>query len=495
MKFKNKILLLTIIFILLETFIPILNISKSIAEENNIQNDPEYIEIRNELTDILKEKDFSDKDKSLLYEVLDSLWYSYDNIGQAFSVIGYPSKEKYINDNLIVPVKMLTSLKGVDNLNTSFAAATTADYGDGRIEINYLEDISHDYLIYTMQHELRHVIRKVTDDEYYNLIPKHHRIMNEGWAVLGSLSEFDVNSSFHQPYACKTFETQEDGYVLNVGYLAPSEEYGMLANILMKYTVVVGYENMLKWEKGELTASELLSIMDEALGEETAERFITDLNETVLNYQTRFENGNSVEIYPDDIDTDKIIDAEEIILNLLKSRLSQLNNKNDIQEFFNFYYIYKKYFCTRYEERRYVELGGGNFGLDVHDHTNEKINADDIENLLIQKVKEYDVLPKFSVNSELNEMTIKAMFSTDNPYCINAPVNLFNADYQYNDGEIWGELVLDGMKIKVDIEGKIRTSYSSSYKVDTDNILLRKTPKELTQIEITTLPNKIYYYV
>ncbi|MBR2704365.1 MAG: hypothetical protein IKE91_02740 [Clostridia bacterium] len=497
---KKKILLILSIVLILQVILPVMDIIfetnlvlKSYADNQRLTNDPDYVELYNELRDILREKDFSDEDKSMLYDVLDSMWTSYDSIERAFSVIGYPSKKEYITDNFIVPVSMLTNIECTNSLDASMASATTGHYSDGRIEIKYMNNLNHDELMYTIQHELRHVIWHICDEDFYEYMPKHNRVMLEGWATLGSLNEFDISTSFHKPHSGKAIETDEEGYVFNVGALAPSEEYGMLANVLMKLMIVIGYENMLKWEKGELSVDEFRSILNEVLGEETAERFITDLNETILNYESMWREYDFEEVYAEDIDTDKIVDIENIIFDLLKERLSKSNKKDDIQDFFNFYFIYRKLFCTRYEKRVYTELGPGVLGCDIYDHTNEKLNTDDIENLLIDKAIEYNAVTRFSEDDQLNRAAIKALFSTDCPYTFEIPTNLFNACYQYSENGDSGIITMTHMKVKFDMEGNVDTNYSSSYKVDTGDVILKPTPKVLSKIAITKSPDKKNY--
>ena len=82
----------------------------------------------------------------------------------------------------------------------------------------------------------------------------------------------------------------EENNYLKIGGIGSTTEYSLLPNAILKLTIIVGYDNMYKFETGEITYEDLLSIIHEKLGNEIAERFINDLETAFLNYDRDYSS-------------------------------------------------------------------------------------------------------------------------------------------------------------------------------------------------------------
>lgn len=440
-------------------------INKDVYAENDLQIvDTQYNALLNELQLILNEKNFGNEINEIIIDGMKSLWDSYDNIYFSYSAIGYPSKEQYIRDNYIKAIEMVGYIRLLSEEEIAFQPGVVAYASKDENEVHYVclqhkptsEDEYKEYLN-TLQHEIRHVVQnenwngKASEDYFYML-----RASSEGWAVLGELNKYKSNEgiNFKNIHYCESKIDEQNNYV-QIGGIGSVTEYCILANTILKLTIIVGYDNMYKFETGVITYEELLEIVYQKLGTETANRFIDDLKTDFLNYSKDYSvSGWEGFWYNEDVNYDKIFDAENIVLEVLKNKISNANSKEEIQALFNFYYVYKKYYCVKYQEiiEKVIEEteNGSVKERKKTDKSSEKLNLD-IEDILIEKAIQYKAVNTISNNTKLNKMALRSLFAEpDIPSLYSGYISLENDNYVYEenekDGMLTGSLTTSGMK-------------------------------------------------
>lgn len=475
----KKISIVLIIIMLVQIISPICMpclSNKTYATTSNKEQDVKYMKIYNELEDILNQKKWGQQVNDIFIDGLDSLWNSYEIAYNSFSVMGYPSKEMYIKDNYIEPLKKLSYVhvcesdeEMLEKIGDSMVEAYTSKDEKGNeymvIKNPSIISKSYDEYINTIQHEVRHIVEnKVYEGEEYFFLLK---TFSEGWAVLGEINQYKDNSASDVQYYSSRIKSDKENYYVIVGGIGPVTEYALCANAMLKLTIIVGYDNMLKFEKGEITYKELINLIYNKLGNETAEKFIDGLKH-FLNYEYDYSiPGFQYFEYKEDTDINKIIDLENIILTELKSGVSNCNSKQEVQSYLNFYYLYKKFYCIKYQEivQKVTDVceGGQSIEEQCTDYSESILMISEIEKLLIEKIKEFNAVSKVSDNDILNQNVIKSLFVCDDKGYYSGPLNLHNQHYTYSERTeqdiLKGYLQLNGVEISFDEKGNIAVKY------------------------------------
>lgn len=503
-------------------FVQILTVSgiftyNHVYAESDLQISEEgYNTLLNELQLILNEKKFGNEINEIIIDGMKSLWDSYDNIYYSYSAIGYPEKEKYIRDNYIKGIKKVGYIRLMSNEEIEFQPGVVAyvsadENGVPYMCLKYKPEDEYEYNEYlnTLQHEVRHIIQ----DENWNDKVEEYRYMlrtsAEGWAVLGELNKYKNNNAQDICTYYNESKTDENNNYVKIGGIGSTTEYALLPNAILKLTIIVGYDNMYKFETGEITYDELLEILEQKLGNETYERFIDDLKTSFLNYDRDYSvPGFEAFWFNEGTDYDKIFDAENIVLNVLESKISNANSKEEIQALFNFYYIYKKYYCVKYEEiiETVIDENENNITIDrnITDKSCEKLIIEEIENLLIDKAIQYKAVAKVSDNVQLNKMALKSLFAEPNPPSAKYTgcINLEEESYIYTENEendlITGNLKTNGTDTKFTVDNILDSTFLyQPDRFNTPNKIMKYTSKNnekhIKEIKITQVPNKTTY--
>ncbi len=509
-KIKISIIILFVMIIQIVSPVAISFISiNSYAVESSTENDDKYTELYDKLCEVIEQKNWDDDIKEVFIEGMKSLYDSYDNIYNSYSILGYPEKEKYIEDNYINPLKGLYKVyilsdEEMERTGHNYAAYVTYD-DNGRLEM-YLKNIPSEETelksyINTLQHEVRHLMQ---EGHYYdnNTFFLSHAI-TEGWAVLGELNSYrentgeDITEYWKRINGDGKNDSLQDGNYLLVGGKGSTTEYAWLSNMMLKLMIIVGYDDMLKMERNEISISDMVDRIYQNLGEEQADRFIDDIKTSSLNYSWDSIGNMEAFYFNDDADVNKVIDTENMVLNVLKNKISKADSKEEIQSYFNFYYIYKKYYCIKYQEVQYIDNG-----MYVTDKSNEKFMIDEIESVLIDKAIEHNVITKISDNDEMNRIAIKALLSYrtgGNSSAYTGAINLEDECFTYDEtdetGTLTGKLVIKGLELEFDVNGNISCNYIfQPDDVDSTNQIMNfEKEKFIEEISVLNAPSKTTY--
>lgn len=515
LKKKISFLILIILFIQIvgtaEAFI-----GNDVYAENDMQIvDTEYNALLSELQSILNEKNFGNEINEIIIDGMRSLWDSYDNIYFSYSSIGYPNKEQYIRDNYIRGINEVSDVRLMSDEEIAFQPGVVAYVGNDEDGNPYMclkfkpsDESEYKGYLNTLQHEVKHIIQ----NENWNEKPEEYlymlRASAEGWAVLGEMNKYRNNNAEDIVAYFNESKIDEENNYLKIGGIGSTTEYSLLPNAILKLTIIVGYDNMYKFETGKITYEDLLSIIHEKLGNEIAERFINDLETAFLNYDRDYSiPGFEAFWFNDDVDFNKIFDAENIVLDVLKNKILNANSKEEIQSLFNFYYLYKKYYCVEYQEIIETVIDENENGISIDrkatDKSNEKINIDSIENVLIDKVIQYKAINKISENERLNKMAIKSLLSNDTGSQYAGSVCLKNEKYVYTeteeDGILIGSLITDGVEAKFTANDILSFSWNTlnfenEYNTE-DKLMEYKEVEEkyIKEVQILKNPTKTEY--
>ena len=453
-------------------------ISNDVYAENDLQIvDTEYNALLSELQSILNEKNFENEVNEIIIDGMKSLWDSYDNIYFSYSTIGYPNKEQYIRDNYIRGINEVSNVRLMSDEEIEFqpgVAAYVSNDEDGNpyMCLKFKPSDENEYKEYlnTLQHEVKHIIQ----NENWNEKPEEYlymlRASAEGWAVLGEMNKYRNNDAEDIKFYFNESKIDENDNYIKIGGIGSTTEYSLLPNVILKLTIIVGYDNIYKFETGEITYEDLLSIIQKKLGNETAERFIEDLKTAMLNYSRDYNTMPGMEAFwfNNDVDYDKIFDAENIVLNELKNRITSADSKEEVQSLFNFYYIYKKYYCAKYKEIKETVIEESEYGKvierKVTDKSNEKLNLESLENTLLDKVIQYNAINEISKNEKLNRNAIKSLLSEDDKNTYTGSICLKYENYIYTeteeDGMLIGNITIDGVEAKFDCDEILSSKFN-----------------------------------
>ena len=491
MKMK-KISIILVLVLLFQIFIPALQInytSFAVEGEEN-QNEAEenqnlqYKELSDMLEEILAQRDYTDEVKNKLRSCLQELWENYDEIYQLYRVIGYPEKKQYILDTFLYPlrdktkkieildknneedVKYIKDTYGVDD-NTIEKDAGFNSYGDIVIfkeyDVNcvFIHEIYHSKQKhdYTMGNLLKPIIEGGAVNKH--IISKYFFLK-----VNDEIDEIKLDNiiwkhieGLQTRYSKKMGDNKDYGAVFYGKY----GEYDFYDNLYTKLLLLTNYETMEELAKSG-NISNVINYINEKYG--------NNIGNEIVEYMEHLSEANTenfnieytwtLEISP----FDTAINLENDFLDCFFKNIEKLDNKEDIENYFNIWRMYKNVYmavCTENED-----LGAGESKLT--NITDKFLNYKEIEDALVDKAVEYSVFPEFSQNENTNKLVIKALLCAEkvgdeDPHIINRwfetgefPISLNNAVYWYEEQEDRILLYYKNVRIIIYKDGNIDLS-------------------------------------
>lgn len=476
METKKKISLMLSIILILQVIFPILNVIleneltlNSLAINQQEDTNTEYETLYNELTGILDEKNWSQEGKNYVTDAFNLMWNSYDNVYEAFVKIGFPDKETWIEETYLQGIRNVNTIEIYQDSSELRGALGTWNNYSKTLSLVHFHEGTYKYedflcsLIHETMHATQHLVW--SSDAMFNMTQAYV----EGGAAYVDWVSGMAENCFRAGVNGGTPCLDDGNYHFEIFGVHPgAAAYNVRTNIYMKLLILLGYDNVMKVEHGEISVEESLEMIRNNYGEERANKIIDGL----LHYAT-FKDEELGIIY--DLTETQIIDLENTMLEIMQENIQNLDCKEDVQRYLNLYYIYKKSFFTQYvEEIKEIHYNSdGTYYYSVirrTDYTSEKISYSNIEDLLISKVKQYNALPVFSTDEVMNSIAIKSILYLDYTYF--GPVRLFDECYIYTENNNTGTLKYRNTIIDFNKEGQIDVKIIESMNVNSAYVLM-----------------------
>ena len=284
-------------------------------------------------------------------------------------------------------------------------------------------------------------------------------ILKDGASFVDWVSGSVGNHNFHTGGTDLKFLKDGNCFFSIKGVHPGESKYNIGTNIYMKLFILLGYDNVMKVAHGEISVEESLEMIKNKYGEEKASKIIDGL----LHYAGVVETK--------DLTERQIVDLEQTMLEIMEENIKKLDCREDVQRYFNLYYIYKKFFSTTYEE----EIVDDWKVISQTDYTSKKINYSNIEELLINKIKQYNALPVFSTDEVMNDIALKSFFGI-NMTKYGGPIGLFDELYTYSEGNNAGTLKYKNTKVTFNRAGQIDIDASLHFDITSGQVLMTLKP-------------------
>lgn len=408
-------------------------------EEKNIDYSKEELNAR--LLNIINEKNFDEVTKNFLIEIFDELYKSYPTWKNVYKDL--PEINKYIYDNLIMPLKNIghinlyrSSSKEAEEIRQIGTGYTAYDENEELyIDLIYdsFEEISEELHLQDLEalfHEIIHckqlsnnmIIDLTYNDEEHNTL---YRFLMEGGATFNARFISTYNNNTYAGYGfCKSDNSLCLEYNKETGI---GGTYIMYMYSYDKMVYILGYDVINKYEKGLISDQDLRNMLQEKT------------NIDVFNIISKACNEKI-----NDVSFDNIIKLEKIFLNQIKNDINNLDSYDKTVKYIDIYRNFKiKYFPKIGKKEEMYSAND-----DIFD---DYFEIDEIDNLLIDKIIEYNIFKTFSKNDKLNRMAIKVLlkgnkysyFENNNVFeSIRLPFHLNEVKYNYSEKNNDGEFIL-----------------------------------------------------
>ncbi len=391
-------------------------------QENDIAT---YNKLLNNMNAELNKKDFSKEAKEAFKDVLDSLYKNYPTWQSVYKDL--PPVEEYIENNLINTIKDINSISIYDANSEEGKKLQEEGEALGKVDANwnitmiFRGEEEHQEDVERFFHEIIHIKQKniVFNDSYYNGNEELRTIILEGSTTF--------NQKFVNPLTPKVGGTwaianEKGTRKLNynndtgIGYLVELNAYENLVYL-------AGYNTMDKVEKGEISLSELKGTIAENYGQNKSNKIWDKMTEWYGTYKS--EGWQSDKAYQTGIEVQKLY------LECIKQDIEQLNH-NQIEKYMDIYRNYKL--------KNLPQV------LDSNENniTNEIFDIDTLDNLMVDKIVEANVM-NFTSNEQENRKAIKAVLYASNEAYYDTsgiyqnkylPSKIADAEYKYENGKM-----------------------------------------------------------
>ena len=283
----------------------------------------ELLEIQQELTDILAQKNYTDRAKTLVWDTVALLSENYTKFQYLFSFLDPPDTASYLRQNILFPLETM-----VDTLTCSEEQFGGGWAADATKEICIYMTFSQEDDCNTLIHELNHML---TTKEHGLVSSNLYRYIDEGDATFHQLSGLgqrkyrvmgdikDITRDHPEPDSQILF--------LRAGGFGGGN-YSDFSLIFFKLLALTDFETMTLFDqpKGEF-------LIREDLGRRYGEDGLAfyDSLTTQLDYGT-------------------LLDAENRFLKLFLSRLSEVDSPEEMLSYLLLYRVYRRSFAPEYLE-------------------------------------------------------------------------------------------------------------------------------------------------
>lgn len=420
------------------TFVEPENITKQKEVESQVSTNS-YNELLNELKEELSKKGFASNVNNTLIETFNELYENYNNWQGLYKDL--PTREDFIQDKLINSIQYINEFNiyeedspEVEELIKKYGIAevTTAE------NIISLDD-SNPNISMVALHEIAHAEQNREENPttekqnyYYNGV-NLSKALREGEATFNmKFTESPSSEKTSSDYIenSKGFEVQ---YRKSI-----REGYAKYMNLYENLNLFAGYKN-LDSVKGENIPIQIERAIAQNYGNELATEVMENFAELI-----KLENS-----YNKNKEYEQAIKTQAVFLKCIEHDIDSLNSKNDVEKYINIYRGYK--LNNLLQVLQVIDSQENNI-------TNEIFDIDRLDNKMISKILEYNALPEFTQNENLNEMAVKAiLMASHEPYyekegVLYIPNNLDNAKYTYFEEDGIGNIVFEtssGEKLQI----------------------------------------------
>lgn len=379
-----------------------------------------YNELVKQFNSEFNKKDFDKTSYKYLKALLDSVYKNYDDWYETSKDL--PSKEKYIQDNIISNIKNINTIKfysetsreGIENAQKGEASG----YTDDKLNIVLIYGENEEDTIERTAHELSHIDQKniVFNNRYFKGYEYLRNVIIEGGAstnmkyanplkVEKTASDFISENNYELEYKADT----------GAGY--PKE-----MNIYNNLQFICGYDVMESLKEGKP-----LSTLEDTI----SKKYGSDISNTIFrelkNIYYAQQNDNNKE------EMESAIKLQKAFLNCVEKDILNLNKKSDVVKYTNTYRMYKL--------NNLAQMYNGQKNI-----TNSYFSTDLLDEKMADKIIKTNAF-KFSTNQQENKKNIKSLlytttdeFEQEDGSEVYVPTNLNNVTYKTTQN---GELILN----------------------------------------------------
>ena len=374
------------------------------VEKDPVYEKEEYDYLKDELTKVLKVKNFGGENDKWIYALFDFLYDKYDKKREILEILGYPEKKEYILNQLIAPLsKYVNSFTVYEEDDPKWEKAFIESHGEGEtigVRGFYLRENHSLHFLKSDETEPECAEEKTTCEIMF------HEIVHSGQEnILGNYDDLSLWYTFVEGEAVMheaTLVEYKDIETYNVGgwniadkknatySLAIRSEGTMIqgvdGNAFMKIQLLVGYEATEKY-KVDGNIKNIASIIDKKYGAEVSKKVFDNI---------KIINAANYEY--DDISTEDAFKAayelETTILECMKKDIGNLSSKEKIVQYSKFYKYYLDVHLISYVEeieKTTYENGEKYIESTIIDHSDKLYDLKGLKNLLTNRAKECKV--------------------------------------------------------------------------------------------------------
>ncbi len=418
------------------------NMNISYSTDESFYDGLTYDYLLQKLNDISNEKEFDDIEFEYSKIVFDSLYEHYDDWKNSSK--DFPSKEKYIFENLFEPLNSCVlnfisteSDEGRILMSNDSAMGFTERVGDkAKVTILYNPDEEGTDLLTTAErflHELAHVnqIAIVFNDIHFKQYPYLSYIMTEGGATF----------KMKMMNQCMT-EKMGAGYIesgdVTLEYkIDNGEGYPKEMNYYCHLQYLAGYDVMEGVIKGD-SVSNIEKRISVFYGEETSKR--------VFSLLKNIEMADLEENYEEEFNYS--LELENLFLECVKKDIDKLKTKKEIEAFTNIYRAYMIHLLPRLYMETYEDITY----KDVTYEPEYLVKAKELDEYMAEKictVEAFDISDIITADSLLHTSIDNVYERPGDYYWAFVPPNLYKTDYLQKED---GSLILGYYNYKADDE-------------------------------------------
>ncbi|MCL2322665.1 MAG: hypothetical protein FWC47_11260 [Oscillospiraceae bacterium] len=351
-----------------------------------------YEHLKNSLADTLKDKKFNDQVREIFMDTFEAVYKNYYDY--ECTNIGLPKVQVYLRNNFIDLLKYNIEYVNVCDRNSeqgrSFLEKIgAAYYMPGLRYISIVPPDKNDTKAYNAY--LAAVLHEVTHSNQENIAFSRDSflgvILTEGAATFNQRFAVKASSNI---FLYDSIENPESGMAV---YTKVPDElgYSFYENFYCKLQMLVGYDEMVKLQKGEGIQT-LITSINSRYGNGTGERILKDMESSFFMLKETKEIRNTKTRF------DAIVNLEKDILKCIEIDINNLKNKDDTVKYFNVYRNYKNRYLFSYIRSSNLK----------EDHTEEVFNIKNLDDIMAKKVIEFKAL---SANVDLK--IIKLLLFSD----------------------------------------------------------------------------------
>lgn len=412
-------------------------------EETKVQaNTNSYNKLLNELKAELAKKGFDSDVNNTLIKAFDELYENYNNWQGLYKDL--PTREDFIED------KLINSIKYIKEFNIYEEGSPEVDevirkYGNANIttENNEISITQSKYASMIALHEIAHAEQNIEESPAAEKKNYYYNGVDLSTALCEGEATFNMKFTENPSSKKIDYDIIENNKGNEVKYEKSIKEgYARYLYLYENLNLFAGYKN-LDSVKGQNIPAQIESAISKRYGNELASEVMSNLAELI-----KLENSHN-----SNAQYEQAIKTQQTFLKCIEKDIDSLNSKKDVEEYINIYRGYKLNNLAQV-----IDTDGNNI-------TNGTFDIESLDNKMISKILEYNAIPNFTQNKELNRMALKAiLMASDEPYYdkdgiyrnLYIPNNLDNTEYAYFEENGVGSIVFkskNGEKLQISFNG------------------------------------------